>query len=203
MGKHCVKEDQTWITSCSAHPQSPIALDVMQSYLLEMWVRGDFGIFLQDSIRMKSHLAGDDGDIAFVTAYRGAASHHGKGWREQKSLSTGAYKIVAPLSGRPNRKRGRGVNAELSHVPPCSQSISHLPCRWWGACLSTLLGSSVSEASAGSQGNHGDLCASLSWDEIAQDGKRGYFKLDSFEGKSAYLKAFIFSSLVLKRSKRI
>lgn len=66
-----------------------------------------------------------------------------------------------------------------------------------------LLGSSVSEASAGSQGNHGDLCASSSWDEIAQDGKRGYFKLDSFEGKSAYLKAFIFSSLVLKRSKRI
>lgn len=28
------KEDQTWITSCSAHPQSPFALDVMQSYLL-------------------------------------------------------------------------------------------------------------------------------------------------------------------------
>lgn len=25
---------------------------------------------------------------------------------------------------------------------------------------------------------------------MAQDGKCGYFKLDSFEGKSAYLKAF-------------
>lgn len=37
---HCVKEDQTWVTSCSTHPLRPIAFGVMRSCLLQMWVGG-------------------------------------------------------------------------------------------------------------------------------------------------------------------
>lgn len=39
-GKRCVKEDQTWITSCSTHPLRPNAFGVMRSCLLQMWVGG-------------------------------------------------------------------------------------------------------------------------------------------------------------------
>lgn len=85
-GQRGVKGYQTWITSSLTHPLSPDASDVMQSWSVQMSVRGDFGLLLQNCLKMicvgalglsvKSCLAGDDGERAFVTAQRGAASHH-------------------------------------------------------------------------------------------------------------------------------
>lgn len=100
-GKHSGKEEQTWITSCLTHLRRPNALDVMQSYSFQMWVSGVLTSSWEDWIRIiaaevlglsvKSRLAGVEENRAFVTAHRGAASHHGKGWqKEQKALSTGA-----------------------------------------------------------------------------------------------------------------
>lgn len=60
-------------------------------------------------LSVKSRLAGDDGRELFVTAQRGAASHHSarEQDREHQAPDTRASKIVVPFSA--GGQIGRGV----------------------------------------------------------------------------------------------